>query len=622
MLRLMALVLAVLLCAPTGAAPLVVRPGEPVRAVGQSMQSFIEPRGAQMGVEDAQARVAEFRDVARAEPNFSSRPEAIWLRLPIQNPGAAQERVIHVGANFMSEIEVWLEAGGMTRRVFRQSASMAFDTRPLAFHELASPLALPPGPSVLWMRYRSDGSTAMPFNIETPTSFINYTNGKMARDFVLYGIIIACALAGLIAAAVTQRQVFLSYGVYASSVLLYILQREGHAFRFLWPDRPEWNEFSSLPLGAMLVVTAAWFARNYLETWRFAPRTDRVLSVLMASQLVMVAASLVVEVRILKDIAVAVTALSVVGFLVLGIAAMRRAGVRYIFYVIGWSGFLVAVFATVAARWLGIELTRIQILTVMSGAMVFDGLMMGLALVSGYILLRRERDAAMRARLAVQENNVKLMQRLSRLDRSYELAQTMAQASSRALAETCHDLRQPLFALRAVMANMDGEGAQRPETVAQSLDYMEQLVENVLAEASREQAAPEARAETFEAGLLIETLAQVHEGLAQRHGKALRTVNSSAVIEAEPLRLLRILGNFVTNAIEHGTGDRVLIGVRRRGGQLVFEVHNHGALAPDKTPAEGRGLGLGIVSDLAGQQRLDWSLASPSPRGTVARLVV
>ena len=73
----------------------------------------------------------------------------------------------------------------------------------------------------------------------------------------------------------------------------------------------------------------------------------------------------------------------------------------------------------------------------------------------------------------------------------------------------------------------------------------------------------------------------LHE--ARGKGIDLHFVQSSIRIRAQPLSVLRIVSNLVSNAVKHTQTGRVLVGVRRMGDFVRLEVHDTG---PGMTASE------------------------------------
>jgi signal transduction histidine kinase len=117
------------------------------------------------------------------------------------------------------------------------------------------------------------------------------------------------------------------------------------------------------------------------------------------------------------------------------------------------------------------------------------------------------------------------------------------------------------------------------------------------------------------------------EAEAREKGLGFRTMPSSHRVGADPIALMRIVSNLVSNAVKYtGTGS-VLLGCRRNGDRVRIEVHDTGAgMSPDevdrvlrpyqKGETGGTGLGLAVVARLAREQGFAFDVISTPGRGS------
>ncbi|SIN64245.1 Signal transduction histidine kinase [Parasphingorhabdus marina DSM 22363] len=621
-----------------------LRQDDPSRNISQNISYLLDPQ-QQLTLSQLQQdpEAFDFRKVTKSEPNFGFQKGAIWLRLKLHNPGNEElSRIFAIETNFVSEIEVFQEIGGSTRSLMKQNTEMPFRTRPVDYHQLAVPFSIEAGQqTVLWVRYRTSGLTALPMSIETLNSFNSRSNREMALNFAFYGIIGMFLIASIAAAIFAPARIFIYYFFYAAAVLIYIFHRDGYAFQFLWPDWPRWNAYASLPLAAALTAFASQFTRSYLNTRDDYPVYDRILLGIILLQVLMVLATVVVDSELIKQLMTISITLCAMLFLTAGLSALRTKGRRVLFFVIGWSGIVVASLTTFTAHWLDIEVTRSATLDTMRTSMIFDAFMMGVACVSVVSELRKEREQLMAQRAASAERNFELAGRLAGLEQKYELAQAMVENSNRMVANTTHDLRQPLHSLRSVIHNLsDRTKTDKSEIdhIEQSLQYMESLVEENLNQASEDRRQiPETPDRQMSASHILQAIATIFAQEAEAAGIRLKVVPSSAQMTANSVAVLRILSNLVANAIAYAPGARILVGIRRRNRHLVFEVHDTGpGMTAEQLKAakqrsqrgnqmadgnpDGKGLGLSIVDDLTEQIGSVWKLSSVPGKGTVAQL--
>ena len=215
-------------------------------------------------------------------------------------------------------------------------------------------------------------------------------------------------------------------------------------------------------------------------------------------------------------------------------------------------------------------------------------------------------------------------------------------AKSRFLAAASHDLRQPLHALslfaNALARRVQGDEPRRlvanMETTLGSLQDMF----NALLDVSRLDAGiVVAEPRTFVIGDLLERVAAGFRAQGAAHGLEFRLVPSRLAVVSDPILIETVLRNLVANALKFTPSGKVLVGVRRRDGTAVLEVHDTGPGVAEedrerifeefersKQAAHGQndglGLGLSIVRRLCNLLGHRITLSSRRGHGTVFRV--
>lgn len=191
-------------------------------------------------------------------------------------------------------------------------------------------------------------------------------------------------------------------------------------------------------------------------------------------------------------------------------------------------------------------------------------------------------------------------------------------AKNRFLAHTSHDLLQPINAARLFIASAQQKAARSDweQTledmghVDSALNTAEQLI-GALREISRLDAGNlTPKRERFPVGELLDALTVEFQAIAASRGLQLCYRPSGLWVHSDRHLLRRILQNFLSNALHYTGRGRVLLGARRRGGELEIQVWDTGpGIAPEaqaqifdefvrlsssERPSD-KGLGLGLA---------------------------
>jgi Na+/proline symporter/signal transduction histidine kinase len=238
----------------------------------------------------------------------------------------------------------------------------------------------------------------------------------------------------------------------------------------------------------------------------------------------------------------------------------------------------------------------------------------------GFVAVYTDTTERYRAAAALREANEALEARVD--ERTVALSAAKAEAEranvgkTRFLAAVGHDLLQPLQAARLFLSAL-AERSVDPAVgqIDASLDSVEHLLGELLEVSKLDSGVTTPSFADFRVADVLRPLGEEFSALAREHGLGFRAVASSASVRSDAGLLRRILQNFLANALRYTGQGRVLVGCRRRGGELALEVWDTGPGIPEDKlrdiflefhrlesgadRGEGLGLGLSIVERLA-----------------------
>jgi signal transduction histidine kinase/CheY-like chemotaxis protein len=235
--------------------------------------------------------------------------------------------------------------------------------------------------------------------------------------------------------------------------------------------------------------------------------------------------------------------------------------------------------------------------------------------------------------------NVRLFDTILDKSRELELANTY---KSRFLAAASHDLRQPLHALNLFVAQLRTatDSDERNHLVVQvgaAIGAMNELFDSLLDMSKLDAGVLEPNITEFPATEVLERMETTFAEIARKKGLRLRVVLTRAWVRSDFILLERILLNLVSNAVRYTTRGAVMVGCRRRGGRLQFEVRDSGpgiaedqrrrifrefyrVAALESQHRGGLGLGLAIVDRLS--TLLDHPVSLESEPGSGSRFSI
>ncbi|RDJ20476.1 response regulator [Bosea caraganae] len=241
----------------------------------------------------------------------------------------------------------------------------------------------------------------------------------------------------------------------------------------------------------------------------------------------------------------------------------------------------------------------------------------------------------------VVERTEELLRVNAALQRAKGEAEEANASKTRFLAAASHDILQPLNAARlyaTALVERDRQAAipELAENIDASLDAVEEILTALLEISRLDGGAMKPELTSFRLDELMRQLQREFEPSAQEKGLKLVFVPAGVALRSDRRLLRRLLQNLISNAIKYTPNGKVLVGCRRRGGQIAVEVLDTGLGIPQSKQrtvfrefqrldqgarvARGLGLGLSIVERIA--RTLDHKLVLNSAPGRGTRFSV
>ncbi len=584
------------------------------------------------------------RPLPSSAPDFGYTPAKIWLKLPvINNTASSSAWLFFVHANFLQAASIdKISPDGTITTLLSLTPDSPFSARPVDYPQLVVPFDLEPGEAAtLIVSYYSQGSSRLSMSIETPDSFSRQTSISQAKSYAFYGMMLVMLALVTVALIVLRQAVFAAFGGYLLSMLVYVSHSDGVAFQYIWPEFPRFNSIASVVAGSSVMVFGGLFAMSILQTARFHPVMHRVLIGVIGSVLLINAVLIPTDTQLLKRLLVFMISICTLTYLLSGLVAARTRFREVRFYVLAWMVLLIPVSLFTARFAFGFELQFLTLYDTIRIGLVFEALLMGLAIFDRYNF---QRQSAMEESLAQAQKNLSLSQRLGVLEDQYQQVTTKAQAREESVKDTIHDLRQPMQALRLSLRQMFDPAADKSNDaghVESALAYMERLVAGRLAEEADVQAAANNDLSTHqqlstEPGVhdVLRGIADMFTAEAAAKGLALKLVLAAPDAQVAAYPLMRVVANLTSNAIKYTKAGRIIIALRRSGPRHFIEVHDTGPglsgaafeqalkrnqrLDRDIDAATGSGLGLSVVTEIAAANH--WEVTSCNARTTGASI--
>ena len=247
----------------------------------------------------------------------------------------------------------------------------------------------------------------------------------------------------------------------------------------------------------------------------------------------------------------------------------------------------------------------------------------------GVITIRND----VRERLMALETKAETDRRLLETEREFIRARELATQRKERLAAASHDIRQPIFGLRAALeSEADRLSLPLQARLSDAIAYLEQLTKQYSDKDESLGSAVEPDERT-PLNLVVETTAKMFAPEAKRHGIDLKVIKAEGETAISGFALIRSCSNLLANALRHSGASEVTIEVFD-GPSPEIVVRDNGVGMDPATLAKvqsrggksesssGDGLGLAIIHELASEHGFIFVIGSQKGRGTQGRLIL
>ncbi len=210
-------------------------------------------------------------------PSFGFRADAVWLRANV--PSATDLLVIDNG--WLDDLEIYFVADGRIITNYRSGSVRPFHERALQTQAFVFPVPHGDGALRVYVRSVGHGSHYLPLSFMTNDAFQSQANTRALLQGGYYGIILAMIVYYLVLFAGMRDRLYLYYVLYAASLMLAMLSKDGLGAQYLWPDSPTAQRIAADTMVSLAIVFSSLFAVAFLKLKRALPRFHQIAQILI-----------------------------------------------------------------------------------------------------------------------------------------------------------------------------------------------------------------------------------------------------------------------------------------------------------------------------------------------------
>lgn len=286
-------VLAVCWAALAGAAPLstAVEYGS---ALGLSTASLQEREGRLEWPAVLTAyRAGQFAPGLSPILNYGIGGKPVWIHFAVDNPSAAAvHRRLSIENAWLDRVEVYFLQQGRLVAMHRAGDRQPFMQRPIMSRYFQFDHDFAPGASDVLIRVETPDPMVVPLYLQSrEAGRIRQTQQELSYGIV-YGFVLALMAYNAILYASLRGARYISYAFYLASFLAMNIAYTGHGYAWLWPESPDWQQWSNPILMVLFGVSGLLFANRFLDLRVHFPRVRKAVIAFCATFGTLLAAAL------------------------------------------------------------------------------------------------------------------------------------------------------------------------------------------------------------------------------------------------------------------------------------------------------------------------------------------
>ncbi len=596
--------------------------------------SYLINKKADLSLEQVLRSNGQFQPVQTPWLDFGIVDGRVWIKFPVKNlTDQNGEWIIDLQRQQIENLQVYLirEDGNVATLIDLPTGNVYSD-RPIDDRYLAARFTLVANEKAdMYVSYISESTSWMPVAFASPESYRAARDREERINWTLNGALIAMFLIALVMARVIGWKLSAAFCTYIGFGMLFVASQEGYLFQYFFRDDPSLFYVYTPFLTVGMAMSAILFARTLFETKTTFPEYDLVLKSYfysgLAFSLVMLSLFSAREFVALVFLWMPVGAALRIG---LGIKAKKRRLAGAGLFLLGSVFVLLTMIFTALAHLFPGYLSLAATLDFGHFALLAESIAFASAVVIRMLQMRNKLDDTLRSELATTREKLRLAGALRDSQSKFNAARRQAEQRRAELASASHDLQQPLLSLRKGLAELAVSDPEINARMQSAFDYLERLagrnIENTMP-AKRSTDLRNSQVECFQADAVLDNIVAMFGDEAKAKNLSLRYKPTDLEISADPLALMRIISNLVSNAIKHTQTGGILIACRPRADHLLLQVHDTGPGMDKETlkrllkpyqkgeRSSGTGLGLHLVESMCREQGLPFTARSVPEHG-------
>lgn len=371
-----------------------------------------------------------------------------WIRFSVKHNPSKKVWLLEFYDQTIDVIEAYVPNANGSYDSFIMGDRFPFSQRKFAHKNFEVQLDHAPGSiQYYYFRVQSHEFADIRIAFRSVDRLIYYALNEYFLFGTFYGMILIIALYNFLVFIAIREIKNIYYIFYIISVALYAMSLDGVGFQYLWPNHPDWNDYTAGIFLYSLILWALVFTRRFLSTRAKAPRLDKALKWMIGVRTLMFLFEFFLYPEFFAFRFIEILPLSLIFYT--GIQVWLRGYRPARYFVIAYGLLLLGFFLRSLVFFNLIELTTISHYS-LHFSFVIEMLFLTFALGDRITILKDNRDRALRRIIHQHELNMQLQDKVNKEleqkvnERTIELNQknTELEDSNTKLLRQTHEINQ------------------------------------------------------------------------------------------------------------------------------------------------------------------------------------
>ena len=189
----------------------------------------------------------------------------------------------------------------------------------------------------------SQGSLVFPITVSSKGEYHKNTQYHTILFGIFYGILFIMLLYNLAIYVASKDVNYLFYVIAIIGHLLFMSAKNGHSYQYVFGENPYLgNLFLEIGI-AIWIIGDVLFTKSFIESKKYTPKIDKVLSLLLVVGVLMFIFPFIVEYRTVMKVGSLVTLFTIIILLTSGIIVWIRGNTSARFFVFAWAGYAIGI---------------------------------------------------------------------------------------------------------------------------------------------------------------------------------------------------------------------------------------------------------------------------------------